>query len=464
MKKTRLFFLIVLVLIIGVLSFALYFIYGAMPIGTGYTAKYLCSQVFLAGRDAGPVFEHDVKPTNALFSLITYQVDYENKQVTAMGFGFLRPRTAVFREGCGCTLAVDVSPQELAQQTVGIIPPPEPDPAGEIVDLENLPGAVDAGELAGFIDKAFEEPGPDTKRNTQAIVVVYQGRIIAEKYAEQFSQTTPILGWSMSKSVTNALVGILVRDGRLDIMQPAPVQAWQGPEDPRRKITLDQMLRMSSGLDFEEVYAPLKDVTYMLYDSRSMADYAAAKPLRSEPDSEWYYSSGTANIIARIVRDTIGGSLADVTNFARQELFNPLGMYSALIEPDASGSLVGSSYMFATARDWARFGVLIKNDGVWADRRILPEGWVKYSATPTPLAPQGQYGAHFWLNTGSKDNPADRTFVTLPPDLVYLSGFNGQIVAIIPSKDVVIVRLGATHDSSWSHEKFIRQVLECIQT
>jgi CubicO group peptidase (beta-lactamase class C family) len=137
-------------------------------------------------------------------------------------------------------------------------------------------------------------------------------------------------------------------------------------------------------------------------------------------------------------------------------------MYSAIIEADASGSLVGSSYMFATARDWARFGVFIKNDGVWNGERILPEGWVHYSLTPTPKAPQGQYGAQFWLNAGEKDNPDDRLFPSLPRDLAYMGGHNSQIVAIIPSRDVVIVRLGMTHDDSWSDEWFIGRVLTCI--
>jgi CubicO group peptidase (beta-lactamase class C family) len=140
-------------------------------------------------------------------------------------------------------------------------------------------------------------------------------------------------------------------------------------------------------------------------------------------------------------------------------------MYSAIIEPDASGSLVGSSYMFATPRDWARFGILIKNDGVWNGERILPEGWVNYSTTPTPMAPNGKYGAQFWLNAGKKNNPTVRKYPSLPTDMVYLSGFNGQITAIIPSKDVVVVRLGVTHNKpDWNVETFIRQVLDSIST
>jgi CubicO group peptidase (beta-lactamase class C family) len=293
---------------------------------------------------------------------------------------------------------------------------------------------------------------------------VYQDKIVAEKYGKQFSPATPMLGWSMSKSVTNALVGILVKAGMLSIEDSALLEAWKDPQDARSKITLDQMLRMSSGLAFEEVYGPFKDATYMLYDNKSMADYAAAKPLETEPDGKWNYSSGSANIIARIVKDRVGGTLVAFNNFARQQLFDRLNMYSAIIEPDASGSFVGSSYMFATPRDWARIGLLYKNDGVRGEDRILPEGWVKYSTTPTPKAPMGEYGAQIWLNAGEKRNPTNRKFPLLPTDLYYFGGFNGQSVTVIPSRDVVAVRLGVTHKKTdWDVEQFIKNVLDSIE-
>lgn len=464
MKKMLKILAIVLMVFVGIVF---YLLNDALIIGSGYTAKYLCSQVFMAERDADRVFAQDVAPTHPLFRFVSHRVNTANLTVTAKAFGFLSPATAVYREGCGCTLAVNTSEETLAQQCRDIaqrLPRNETDPwpRGEKADSDAIPANVDQVRLQAFMQEAFQEPSDTSLRNTQAIVVVYKDRIIAEKYQQPFTKNTPILGWSMTKSVTNALMGILVRDGRFDILQPAPVKAWQSTGDERGKITLDQMLRMSSGLDFQEVYAPFKDATDMLYNSKSMADFAAAKSLRVEPDDEWYYSSGTSNILARIVRDAVGGTLADVLNFAQRELFDPIGMVSALIEADASGSLVGSSYMYATARDWARYGVFIKNDGVWNGNRILPEGWVRYSLTPTPLAPKGEYGAHFWLNAGAKDNPQNRQFPSLPPDMAYLSGFNLQIVAIIPSRDIVIVRLGATHDDSWSHEKFIGDVLTCI--
>jgi len=449
------------------LGYGVYYIDTALPIGNGYAAKYVCSQVFIDGRDPVYVFEKEVKPTNILFSLVGVDVDYANKSVTGKALGFRKPLTAVYREGLGCTLAIDVTREELVNQAAGLPSRNLPDagspwPKGEKV-APAVPAGVDGSRIAAALDAIFTEPADGPPNNTQAAVVVYNGAIIAERYGQGYTPSMPILGWSMTKSVTNALTGILVRQKRLDIMKPAPVAAWRKPGDPRGKITPDQLLRMSAGLDFVEIYGPHQDVTDMLYGARSMSDYAAAKSLRAEPDHEWYYSSGTANIVARIIRDANGGTLAGAYAFARRELFDRLGMCSAIIEPDASGSFVGSSYMFATPRDWARVGQLFLNDGVWNGERILPDGWVKYSTTPTPLAPKGQYGAHFWLNAGTKGYPEDRTFPSLPADMYYMSGYNGQIVAMFPSKRLVVVRMGVTHDEEWGEEKFLKSVYDSVR-
>ncbi|MBT4639613.1 MAG: serine hydrolase [Deltaproteobacteria bacterium] len=462
MKKALYF---VVLLVVGVVGFGIYFLYQALPLANGYTSKYICSQVFLADQDPESVLKLEVKPEHPLFLLVDYKVDRDQQTVTTGGFGFLNPMTALYRKGFGCTLLVDADRDELLVQAKGATPQPKPNltmtwPEGEALDLDSISEEVQKDKLQKVLNDAFVEPGPDTMRNTRAVVVAYKGRIIAEKYHPDFSWRDPMLGWSMSKSVTTALVGLLVKDGKLDIMAPAPVAAWSG--DSRNRITLDQLLRMSSGLAFEEVYAPLKDATNMLYGHKSMAGFAASKPLAAEPDTVWSYSSGTANIIARIVKDKTGGTLASFNNFARRRLFDRIGMFTAIIEPDASGSFVGSSYMYASARDWARFGLLIQNDGVWQGERILPEGWVKYATTPTPAAPIGEYGAMFWLNAGSKNNPENREFPKLPADMVYLSGHNQQITAIIPSRNLIVVRLGVTHDNSWNDETFISDILRCL--
>jgi hypothetical protein len=299
----------------GVLSIvlavaAVWFLSKAMPIGTGYVAKYLCTSIFLSKRDPQVVFVEDIKPVNPLAKLVTWDIDTVRQSVTATALMVFQSR-AIFREGCGCTLVVGTTEAVLRDQRffrpdVGYTPPshsaslPWPEGGGEAVDPAGL--GVDPEKLKQALDDAFAEPGPENQRKTRAVAVVYDGQLIAERYAPGFGSELPIPGWSMSKSITNALVGVLVQQGRLVIGEPAPVAEWQSSNDPRRKITLDQLLRMSSGLAFEEIYKPLADATDMLYGSDDFAAFAAAKPLAVAPDEKWYYSSGTANIIARIVR------------------------------------------------------------------------------------------------------------------------------------------------------------------
>jgi CubicO group peptidase (beta-lactamase class C family) len=201
----------------------------------------------------------------------------------------------------------------------------------------------------------------------------------------------------------------------------------------------------------------------MFYNSYDFAAYAALKPLEAAPDTKWNYSSGTANIIARIVRQTIEKDYANVYEFIFSEFFARIGMISALIEPDPSGTFAGSSYAFATPRDWARFGLLYLQDGIWNGERILPEGWVKYTTTPTPQAPKGEYGALFWLNAGAPGNPSDRLMPSVPRDAFYARGFQEQRVFVVPSRKLVLVRFGATSDkSAWSDDAFVADVLTAL--
>ena len=396
----------------------------AMPIGTGYTAKYVCTAVFVSGRDPQAALEVDVAPVNVLARVIDVAVDREARTVTARSLGIFHS-TAVYREGCGCTLAAGgVSVTELKRQPVAKpassrLAADLPWPQGAAGPVEPLPAGVDGAGLRLAVEKAFAEPSLQTR----AVVVAYDGALIAEAYAPGFDKDTPLGGWSMSKSVTNALVGILAGRGALDVRAPAPVPEWRGPDDPRGAITLDHLLRMVSGLAFEERYAPLADATDMLYGSADFGAFAAAKALIHPPGSHWSYSTGTTNIVSRIVRRAVGGDSVDYLSFPRRELFTKLGMLSAVMEPDPSGTIVGSSYTVATARDWARFGQLYLDDGVWNGERILPAGWVHYSTTPTAAAPDGRYGAHWWLNSGPEGRPSERRWPALPADLYFADGF-----------------------------------------
>ena len=335
--------------------------------------------------------------------------------------------------------------------------PNQPWPMGEAVTSEKSPA------LEAMLDKWFQNPDPENPRRARAIIIVKDGQIIAERYGEGFSKDTRFQGWSMTKSVTEALLGVLVEQGKLDIQSPAPVPEWQGAGDPRKAITIDQLIRMSSGLEFNEDYGDLTDgVTQMLYNQGDMAAYAANKPLAGDPDTIWNYSSGTANILSRIIRDTVGGDVTDYWAFPQEALFHRINVNSAIIEPDASGTFVGSSYMYTTARDWARFGLLYLQDGVWNGERILPEGWVEYSHTPTPPS-LGEYGGAWWLNASDGGDPTTKEWPDMPDDLYYASGHDGQDVVIIPSENLIIVRLSVSRGGSWDMAEFLADVMAALE-
>jgi len=434
-------------------------------VATGYTAKAICSNHFLTGQDVDTIAAE--LPSNPLVPFLRTKVDEEERFVSVTLVGLAGQR-AVYREGLGCTLMAGGGGKGAKTQISDLIQPSALDPntpwpVGEAVSLDDLPAGVDGERLNAVLDDWFSEPDPTKPRRTRAVVIVKDGQIIAERYADGFTKDTPMLGWSMTKSVTNALIGILVKQGKLSLDQNAPVPEWSDPADPRHAITLDQLMRMSSGLAFSEDYADLTTgVTQMLYNTDDMPAYAAAAPLEAEPGGTWNYSSGTANIVSRIVRDTVGGSEEDYLTYPRTALFDRIGMTSAVMEPDASDTFVGSSYMYATARDWARFGLLFLQDGMWEGERILPEGWVDYSITPTPLS-VGEYGAHWWLNAGEPDQPDTKKWPDLPTDLYRASGHDGQTVTIIPSSDLVIVRLGVSRDDeTWDLGAFTADVLEVV--
>ena len=301
---------------------------------------------------------------------------------------------------------------------------------------------VDRAALQALLDHAFSRPEPDDLERTHAVFIAQRGAVVAERYADDVSPDDTFLSWSIAKSVTNALVGILVRQGRLDVSQPIAVEEWDAG-DPRRRITIDQMLRMVDGLRFREAehlgggsvrYYPEaeSDVIPMLFGAgkRDVAGFAATLPYLAEPEARWNYNSGGSNLLSRLVSETLGGGRDETLAFMRRELFDPLGMTTATPRFDEAGHFIGSSHIYCSARDFARFGTLYLRDGAWDGRRILPEGWVDYSRTPTPQS-EGLYGAHFWTIPGSLG-----TF--------QCDGAWGQRIVIVPRLDLVIVRLGQT--------------------
>jgi CubicO group peptidase (beta-lactamase class C family) len=420
-------------------------------IASGWKAKILSSGVFISGRPAESVLREDIA-VHPLLKFVSSRVDEERQEVRASFLGLIGNR-AVLDGRLGTVLldGVPVDPQEVDW------------PTGDRVPAGDIPPNVDRGLLERAVDRAFAESGPDSRLRTRAILVVYDDRIVAERYAEGITPETPLIGWSMSKSVTSALVGILVGQGRLSVLDPAPVPEWQNPGDPRRAITLEQLLWMSSGLEWEEAYEtkPISDVNRMLFTRPDTAAYAAGLPLEAQPGTKWNYSTGTTQIISRIIRQTFADQ-AEYLAFPRTALFNKIGMRGALITPDASGTFVGGAFVFACARDWARFGLLYLHDGMWAGERVLPEGWVKFTTTPAP-AGKGIYGAQFWLNQGELDEPGTkRLYAEAPHDLFYCAGYQTQLVIVIPSRRLVLVRLGMTTRGVWSMDDFVSAVLRAI--
>ena len=438
----------------------------ASSVGAGFTAKVACSLAWNSGQDVDALLRDYIVPEAApLGPLLGVTKTKDGAEGRAWG-GLVRAR-AIYRPGFGCTLLRDATAEELALPDGIAAPRPmlpagAPWPRGAARPENPAPRAITTA-----IDRAFAEPVPANGRvrRTTAIVVAHDGQLVAERYADGYGADTPMLSWSMAKSVTAALVAIEIGDGRLALHERAPVPEWSSPDDPRHAITLDQLLRMSSGLAFDEHYGAVNDVSRMLFQYGDVGAFAAKSKLAAKPDTVWSYSSGTTNIVARMLRELHGNDLGALVSFSRERLFDAADMTSAFFEPDVTGTFIGSSFAFMTARDWARFGELHRQDGVWFGRRILPEGWVRYVTTPTPLAPDGQYGAHFWLNAGDPKNPAQRPWPKLPTDTYAASGHSGQYVFVVPSAKLVVVRLGLSlpDDGKEGAEELVAEVIAAIE-
>jgi CubicO group peptidase (beta-lactamase class C family) len=446
--------------------------YGAYAVhgptvGAGISAQLACAGAFVSNRPLDDVTKRDVIRLSPLTRWNTYKLDRENRSISVTALGLVT-RTSIYRPNVGCTLLVDADKAMLRQQAASIpesssAPRAQSWPLGDTVDLDSLPSGANRAALDRAVSDTFRDETPDRDIDTRAIVVVYNGRIVAERYERGFDKNTRLLGWSMSKSVTAALVGTLIANGQLALDAPPPVPEWNDKTDPRSKITLRQLLNMSSGLKFNEAYDPGSDSTKMLFESHDMGAYAAGKPLEHGPGTFWSYSSGTANILSRLVFQQTGATLAAYNAYARRALFDLAGMSSAVMEPDESGSFVGSSYLYATARDWARFGLLFLNRGVINRNRILSESFVDFVRSPAPADTRKGYGGQFWLNGLAEQGSKNRQLPHLPADEYAAEGHNDEFVAIFPSRNTVIVRLGWTvGGASFDRDRHFAAILNAL--
>ena len=437
-----------------------------LRVGAGYAAKTVCSNVFVAGREPAAVIAEDVQaPGHPMLKDLQITVDQQRKVVRADFFGVIGGGMAVYRPGTGC---VGVPDGDIARASFyNYVPikiwapsPSVPWPTGSMADtVSAVQTLVNQDALAG--------PG------MRGIAVIHRGRLIAQRTGNGIGLRTPLIGWSMTKTVNAALVGIQIADGKLTPQQSG---FWPAGADGRTNIALSQLMAMSSGLHFDESDAGVSDLTRMLYLEPDMAAYAAAQPMMQPAGGAWSDSSGTAVLLSRIWQRAAASarpgpaSAASVAGLSlpHNRLFAPLGMSTALIEADARGNLVGSSYMFASTHDWARFGQFLLQDGVWQGKRILPEGFVATMRQPVP-ASAGRYGqGQVWLHGPQGASPAgqnpDLPF-NLPADTYWMLGHDGQSIAIVPSKDLVVVRLGLTPERlHYQPQALLAAVIKALDT
>lgn len=447
MKKILKLLALVLVLVILYFGFTTY---PKLDLISGFSAKSIASAHFLDNRSKELIEKTD-NDIN-LIDLATNTIDEAGKFATSNVYG-LKERKAIYREGLGATLInddFDVSKPYLVPKRTPLVNN-LPFPYGNNEPKDTVFSNIDYSKLKKAIDNAFDKSGGKLKR-TRAVVVLYKNKMIAEKYDTGFTKKSKILGWSMTKSITSSAFGVLAKQGKIDIYKPTPIAEWQ--KDERKNITINDLLHMNSGLEWEENYNTICDATKMLFLAEDMGKVQMDKPAQFKPDTHWNYSSGTTNLLSRILRSQFK-TQQEYLDFWYSAVIDKIGMNSMIVEQDMSGTFVGSSYAWATARDWSKFGLLYLNKGNWNGEQILDESWVKYTATPTNTS-EGKYGAQFWLNAGGK-------FPDAPRDMFYCNGYQGQMVAIIPSLDMVIVRMGLKEDPAFDFNGFLKGIIESVK-
>jgi CubicO group peptidase (beta-lactamase class C family) len=435
-----------------------------LSFGAGLKAGHMCSAVFVAGRSPDAVLMDEFGNLDPRLRLVPDPiVDRESRSVAVpLLFGSMT-RRAAYREGVGCTvLPPGSSLQDGATLPRVKIPKPPGDPSiipwpdGDLLPGDPLPPEVDAQGLSTVVEAAFtgERERP---YKTIGLVVVYRGRIIAERYAPGFDAHTQYRSWSSAKSITGALVGILVGQGRIEVGAPAPIPEWRGPDDPRGQITVAHLLHMSSGLESDGAR------TFEAYWGGIDTGAAVARArLEATPGKRWKYSNYDTLLLVRAMREVIGDDTEYLT-LPHRALLHKIGMRDTVPELDPYGNFILSSQVYTTARDLARFGLLYQNDGIWNGERILPEGWVEFTVEPAPatlLLPEDHevyagYGVQFWLYGRHP---------RLPADAYSTSGARGQHATIVPSRDLVVARTGLDPlvESGWDQPAFVADVLSAI--
>lgn len=434
--KRILLLIALILLIIGIYN------YPKLNILAGYSAKNTASSVFVANRTL--VFTDSTDNNFSPVKLALDKIDKKQKTATSSVFGLLT-RKAIVREGLGSVLTLDKSDETASYLVPKRLKPDNvtPFPYGNASQKDSVFSNVDYHQLNKTVASIFG------KRKTRAVLVIYKDQIIAEKYAEGFNKDSKLLGWSMSKSILSTVFGVLQHQNKINVQNKAPINSWQN--DARKNITIHNLLQMNSGLEWDENYDEISDATKMLFLERDMTKMQENKPLVGKPNESFNYSSGTSNLLSGILRKQFD-THQEYLDFWYTNLIDRIGMNSMVIEADLTGNYVGSSYSWATARDWAKFGLLYLHNGNWNGDQLFTKDWVAYATTPTPTS-NGTYGAQFWLN-------AEKQFKDVPASMYFADGYQGQRVYVLPDQELVIVRFGL----SWFEENvFLKGVIESIQ-
>jgi CubicO group peptidase (beta-lactamase class C family) len=430
-----------------------YFVFTTYPkleLISGFSAKNVTSAHFIDNRSLDIIEKSDND-----FDVIgwaTNQINESGKFATANVLG-LKERKAIYRKGLGTTLINDdfdtTKPYEVPKRIQ--LKNKLSFPYGEVEPKDSSFSNVDYAKLNKAVTNAFDANGEDIKR-TRSVLVIYKDKIIAEKYAVGFNKNSVILGWSMTKSITGTLFGILQKQGRFDIYEPAPIAEWQN--DSRKNISTNDLLHMNSGLEWEEEYDKISDATQMLFHDEDMTRTQLLKPAVFKPNTHWNYSSGTTNLLSGILRKQFK-THQEYLDFWYSALIDKIGMHSMIVETDMAGNYVGSSYAWATTRDWSKLGLLYLHKGNWNGEQLFDPSWAKYVSTPTNTS-NGKYGAQFWLNAGG-------FYPDAPRDMYSCNGYQGQKVYIIPSQNLVIVRMGLTGDSKFEFNGLLKGIVGSVK-
>ncbi len=436
-------------LLVG-LCIIVYLNYPKLNILNGYSAKNMCSSVFLANRSVEftDTYDNNFDPVH----LADDEVNTVDKIASASLFGF-KERKAIYREGLGSVLVDDdfdekapVLKPNRTKVNTGLAYP-----YGALQQKDTIFENLDYDKIHTTAASIFDADGESIQK-TRAVMVLYKDQIITEKYIDGLTKDSKLLGWSMTKSILSTMYGVLQKQGKINIAEKAPVEEWQ--DDERKEITINNLLQMNSGLEWDESYGSISDVTKMLYLDADMTRTQIHKKAIHKPNENWYYSSGTSNLLSGILRKKLNND-QEYLDFPYREFIDKIGMQSMLIETDMAGNYVGSSYAWATVRDWAKFGLLYLHKGNWNGAQIFDADWVDYVTTPSPTS-DGDYGGHFWLNAGG-------FYPDAPRDMYSANGFQGQRVFIIPSKDLVIVRFGLIGDAGVDFNTFLKEIVSAVK-